>query len=362
VIANDLVRQITAGGQSQVANRVRSALTAVAPSVNEAIADATEKLAKVLEDESSTQLEIVKAKAAVADAASQTILTALKATGGNVQSLALPVTKNQSLPEVEPGKALIITPIGTNPARVEVVDNSTIVLTSQRENLSLAMSAIGSDGEPADVNARGAVQAAPGQSLAVTGSGFKPKSKVAVWMFSNPRNFGFVTTDANGSFAAEVPMPDNIVPGEHTAQVNGQRANGETRSLNLGVEVALEETPSTRGKSPSIATRSITSRVQFRAQSDVLTKTTQKQLMRIALQLQKMSGITVKCVGYTQEGIVSDRYELAQRRADAVCQRLRKLGVKAKFEAVGLGRAKTTTSSARYVAINVRYTAPISKN
>jgi len=73
-------------------------------------------------------------------------------------------------------------------------------------------------------------------------------------------------------------------------------------------------------------------------------------------------GIVVKCVGYTQEGIVNDRYELAQRRADAVCRRLRKLGVKAKFEAVCLGRAKSTTPSARYVAINVRYTAPISKN
>ena len=158
-------------------------------------------------------------------------------------------------------------------------------------------------------------------------------------------------------------MPNNIVPGDLTAQGNGQRANGDIRSLNLGLEVGLEETPSTAtNKSPSMATKAISARIKFRAQSDVLTKTTQKQLMRIALQLQKMSGITVKCVGYTQEGIVSDRYELAQRRADAVCQRLRKLGVKAKFEAVGLGRAKTTTPAARYVAINVRYTAPISKN
>lgn len=309
----------------------------------------------MLEDKSSTKLEIIKAKAAVADAVSQTILTALKALNGNVQSLALPVTNKDSLPEVDPGRALVITPAGAQPAQTKVVNNSIVVMTSKQESLSLAMSAVNSDGNLAEVNAKGAVQVAPGQSLAVTGSGFKPKSKVAVWMFSDPRNFGFVTTDANGSFAAEVPMPDNLVPGDHTAQVNGQRTNGEMRSLNLGVEVALEEVPTAVGKSPSTSTASISSRVQFRAQSNVITKTTQKKLIRIALQLRNASGITVKCVGYTQDGIVSDRYELAQRRADAVCQRLRKLGVNAKFEAIGLGRAKVTTAAARYVQITIRY-------
>ena len=243
VIVANLVGQLATDGETRVANKIRNAVIAAAPRIGEAIADATEQLAKVLEDKSSTKLEIIKAKAAVADAAAQTILTVLKATNGNIQSLALPVTSKSSLPEVEPGEALIITPTGTKPAQTKVVDDSTIVMTSKQENLSLAMSAVASNGNLAEVNAKGAVQAALGQSLAVTGSGFKPKSKVAVWMFSSPRSFGFVTTDANGSFAAEVPMPDNIPPGDHTAQINGQRANGETRSLNLGLEVGLEETP-----------------------------------------------------------------------------------------------------------------------
>ena len=71
VIVADLVRQLTAGGDTQAAKKIRSAVISAAPAIGEAIADATEQLAKVLEDKSSTKLEIIKAKAAVADAASQ---------------------------------------------------------------------------------------------------------------------------------------------------------------------------------------------------------------------------------------------------------------------------------------------------
>ena len=362
VIVAILRRELARDGDTRASNRVRSALTSAAPAIGESIADATEQLVKVLEDESSTKLEIIKAKATVADAAAQIILTALKATNGNNQTLTLPVTNKRSLPELEPGEASMITPTGTKPAQIKIVNNSTVVMTSKQENFSLTLSAVGSNGDLADLNARGAVQVALGQFLVVTGSGFKPNSKVAVWMLSSPRNFGSVPTNANGLFAAKVPIPDNIAPGDHTAQVNGQRTNGDTRSLNLGLEVVLEEAPSTAtNKRPSTATKTVSARLRFNASSVVLTKTTQKKLIRISRQLRKMSDITVRCVGYTQEGRVSRRNQLAQRRANAVCQRLRKLGVNAKFEAVGLGRAKVTTAAARYVQLKIRYATSTAK-
>ena len=354
-IVADLVRQLAADGNTQAANKVRSAVIAAAPAIGQAIADATERLANVLQDKSSTNLDIIRAKAAVADAASLITLTALRTTNGNVQSLALPITRNNVLPEVEPGDSVIINSEGAQPAQLRVVKGTTLVLTSGQENLSLAMSAIQSDGRPSPISTRGTVRIAQGQNLAVTGSGFKPNSKVAVWIFSSPRSFGSVITDANGSFAAEIPMPDNVAPGNHTAQVNGQRKNGDIRSLNLGLEVILEEARATIGNPTQSITRKMSARIKFNAHSFVLTKTTQKQLIRLAQQLQKVSTISVRCVGYTQEGIVSDRYELAQNRADAVCQRLRKLGVNAKFDAVGLGRAKVTTAAARHVQLTITF-------
>lgn len=258
------------------------------------------------------------------------------------------MTDKSVLPNVEPGEATIITPQGLQPAQIKVVNDSTVVLTSKQENLSLAVSALASDGALASINSRGAVQVAQGMSLAVTGSGFKPNSKIALWMFSSPRSFGFALTDSNGSFAAEVPMPDDIAPGDHTVQINGQRIDGGTRSLNLGLEMSLN-------KAPTKYNTRVATRVQFDRQSAVITPETLQQLSLIAKKAQNKSGVVVKCVGYTQGGVVGSFYDLAQRRADAVCKRLRELGVNAKFEAVGIGPAKPATVMPRHVRLTITY-------
>jgi outer membrane protein OmpA-like peptidoglycan-associated protein len=354
----DAAKDFASEGDVAVAAKMRAALISAAPTIGNAIAEATVRLATVLENKSSTKLEIVKAKAAVADAVSLTILEALKVATGNVTSLALPITKGKELPEVDPGKALIFTSTGNASTQIRIVNETTIVMSSAKENLSLAMSAIDSAGGPAKVSETGSVIAVIGQSLAVTGTGFRSNSPVNVWIFSNPRNFGTVMTDANGSFSAEVLMPDNIAPGNHTVQVNGQNARGGTSSMNMGLEVALEETAVGRSQRATGATnKSVTSRVYFKAQSAILTKTTQKQLTNIVNKFAGASGVSIKCVGYTQLGIRSDRYKLAEDRAKAVCARLKKLGLNADYLAVGMGRApgrgKLLSGAARQVVITV---------
>ena len=347
-IVSTVTREYITDGDSQTASKIRNAVIAAAPATTKAISNANENLVKVLEDKSSTQLQIVKAKSVVADASAQTILTILEATNGNITSFALPMTDKSVLPDIEPGVATILTQQGSSSAQIKVVNDSTVVLTSKQENLSLAVSAVTSDGGLAPINSRGAVQVAEGMSLAVTGSGFKPNSKVALWMFSSPRSFGFVLTDSSGSFAAEVPMPGDIVPGDHTVQINGQHANGSTRSLNLGVEMSLKQ-------APTKYTARLVTRIQFDRQSVLLTPETQRQLSLIAKKIENKSGVVVKCAGYTQGGLVGSFYNLAQRRADAVCQRLRQLGVNAKFESVGVGPAKPATELARRVTITLVY-------
>ena len=356
----DAAKDFASEGDVAVAAKMRAALISAAPTIGTAIAEATVRLATVLENKSSTKLEIVKAKAAVADAVSLTILEALKVATVNVTSLALPITKGKELPKVDPGKALFLTSTGNASTQIRIVNETTIVMSSAKENFSLAMSAIDSGGEPAKVSETGSIIAVIGQSLALTGTGFRSNSSVNVWMFSNPRNFGTVMTDANGSFAAEVSMPDNIAPGDHTVQVNGQNARGGTSSMNMGLEVALEETAVGRSQRATGATnKSLTSRVYFKAQSAILTKTTQKQLTNIVNKFAGASSVSIKCVGYTQLGIRSDRYELAEDRAKAVCARLKKLGLNADYLAVGLGRApgrgKLLSGAARQVVITVNY-------
>jgi len=364
---SDAVGDFIDGGDRATAAKVRAAVAAAAPGVGNAIADATLQLINVLkreEEGKATKLEVTLAKSAVADAASFTILTALEAAKGNTTSLALPITDSRKLPEVAPGKVKIISPEGVQPAQTRIIDNSTVVLTSRRDGLSLAMTALESTGTAAPITSNGAVQAAPGQALAVTGSGFQPNSQVKVWMFSSPRSFGFVRTDARGSFAAEVPMPDNIPPGDHTAQVNGTSAGGGVRSLNLGVEVALEEVLSKPVEKPEVTPNKVTiplrrftltSRIQFDPNSASLSAASRAQLMKIARLTKGATNTSVRCVGYTQEGVTSGRYVLAKNRAMSVCDRLRRMGVDARFVPVGLGRAPKPGPGARHAMVYVQY-------
>jgi outer membrane protein OmpA-like peptidoglycan-associated protein len=337
-VVGDLVRRLSAENKQSIATRVRDAIVAAAPSIGEAIAEAVTRLAAVLEDATSTHLEIVRAKAAVADASAKSILVALEATNGNTRSLALPITTTGGqLPDVDPGKSLVLTPTGVLPAELKVVANSTVVLTSRGGNLSMSMTAVNGDGSAAPVNDDDAVVVAPGQSLAVTGTGFVPRSEVVVWMFSEPRQLGTVTTDANGSFAAAVPMTDNLAPGDHTAQVNGVSKAGGVRSLNLGLEVALD---APTGAPPATSAKQVT--VNFRGDSSRLYWKTITQLRAALPQLRK-AGV-VEVVGYAHRdsnAAPARARELSRRRAANVRWWLERMGVR-----VGAVRAVGSTDLA----------------
>lgn len=327
-IISEYFQALEKKNQTQTADKLRDAVTAAAPAIGNAIADAVARLAQTLENKESSQLEVVKAKAAVADASAQVILVALNALNGNLTSLALPVTKNSQLPELDPGKTTIISPKGSEPGKVDLVAGSTLVLSSPKENLSLAMTAIDSSGEKVPVSQNNSINVDHGQSLAMTGSGFKPKTEVKIWMFSNPRSIGTVFTDANGSFAAEVPMPDNLVPGNHTAQVNGNNKDGSLRSLNLGLEVDLpSESPAAKTKTtPDVNSANI----YFRGDDSKLFWGAVAQLKKLLPKLRKASKVSV--FGYSHSNDADNNkfaVELSKTRAENVAAwlRQRKIGV-----------------------------------
>ena len=309
-------------GQMQSADKLRDAIVAASPAISAAISDAVERLAKTLGNDESTQLEIVKAKAAVADASAQSILVALQALGGNQKSLALPITKNDQLPDLEPGKTAIISPTGSESGKVTIVANSTVVLSSPMEKLSLAMTAIDSAGEQVPVNKNDSINIEHGQSLAMTGSGFKPKSEIKIWMFSDPRSIGTVVTDANGSFAAEVPIPDNLVPGDHTAQVNGNNKDGSVRSLNLGLEVDLPAgTPEATAKKPSVTQ---SRNIYFQGDDSKLFWGAVSQLRKLIPKLSKARMVRVIGYAHSRTGSNSQfNIGLSKKRAENVAAWLR---------------------------------------
>ena len=70
-------------------------------------------------------------------------------------------------------------------------------------------------------------QAAPGQPLRVTASGFDPNSNVRVVMRSDPRTLGIRTADEQGQVDDVVLVPSDMPRGEHELQMDGVDAAGE---------------------------------------------------------------------------------------------------------------------------------------
>ena len=93
-------------------------------------------------------------------------------------------------------------------------------------------------GAPAPLNASGNLEVVQGRGLATSGRGFAPDSAVGVYLFSEPRTLGTLTTDARGVFSGTVPVPADVPVGVHTAQVSGYTPNGDVLIVSLGIEVA----------------------------------------------------------------------------------------------------------------------------
>ena len=96
-------------------------------------------------------------------------------------------------------------------------------------------------GAPAPLNASGNLEVVQGRGLATSGRGFAPDSAVGVYLFSEPRTLGTLTTNARGVFSGTVPVPADVPVGVHTAQVSGYTPNGDILIVSLGIEVAAPQ-------------------------------------------------------------------------------------------------------------------------
>ena len=103
---------------------------------------------------------------------------------------------------------------------------------------SVELQGVEESGRAAPLNAAGNLEVVRGLGLATSGRGFAPNSPVAVYLFSDPRTLGALTTDAQGAFAGTVPVPADVPVGVHTAQVSGFTPSGDRLIVSLGIEVA----------------------------------------------------------------------------------------------------------------------------
>lgn len=86
--------------------------------------------------------------------------------------------------------------------------------------------------------ALGSATVRPNGTLDITGSGFGANARILLQAFSNPVALGSATTDAAGSFAKTVQLPDSVEPGAHTLRATGPGPTGATVSFDVAFTVA----------------------------------------------------------------------------------------------------------------------------
>ena len=85
--------------------------------------------------------------------------------------------------------------------------------------------------------------------ITIAGGGLKPFTPASTWLFSTPTKLGELQVDANGNFTEEYSIGDAVLPGDHTAQLNGIAPDGTLRV----VEVAVEIIPTPEEVVPAVA-------------------------------------------------------------------------------------------------------------
>ena len=176
-----------------------------------------------------------------------------------VQTPPLSDTLNpeQTLPTVTPAPRVkpvvpvtrVTQPAGTIAGSAEKV---TIVANAPREKLIASSGAwkveikaelIGGQSKP--IPERLTLDFQIGSKAALSGTGLHSRTKVSVYVFSEPTFVGELETLADGSFATSMLLPASILPGDHTLQLLTTDLDGNQIVLNIPITVSGKVTVGT---------------------------------------------------------------------------------------------------------------------
>jgi uncharacterized repeat protein (TIGR02059 family) len=248
-IAKERVASLSAANASTT--EIAAALTqledlkiAIAQSVTislEKIAAAQAKLAAVLSDPSASAKQVAEAKVELVSAR----VPALEVVAAILNSAS---TDSHLAPVIIPGvvdnagSGQIVFLDGSIEKKVEIVRiNGSAIRMTSTDGFTLNISTRDKDGQPLQFNSRGGIVVKHGNFISISGEGFAPGTLAKTWLFSSPRELGNLNVSTDGSFAADLPITDDIPVGLHVAQVDGLSPDGEVRSLSLDVEILPSE-------------------------------------------------------------------------------------------------------------------------
>lgn len=155
-----------------------------------------------------------------------------------------------ALPELKPLDSIVYEDgVAVAVTLTPTVTKDGVILTGP--DFSLELKAVAPDGKPLVLDEKGRLVIDLDGKAKFSGSGFMAATPVSLWLFSEPAFLGKTTTNNDGIFNGEVTIPSDVPAGEHTIQLNGVSADGQLRTVAIGIvlgedvnaEQPTEETP-----------------------------------------------------------------------------------------------------------------------
>lgn len=78
----------------------------------------------------------------------------------------------------------------------------------------------------------------PGDTFEVTGDGFRDGAAITISLYSDPLLLSEVVAAADGTMVAEVTIPPDAPPGNHTISAIGLAPSGDARALAMQIQVS----------------------------------------------------------------------------------------------------------------------------
>ena len=98
------------------------------------------------------------------------------------------------------------------------------------------------DGTPGELDAKGNVRLSAGDRIKISLNGFKPGSRVDVWMFSTPVLLGTTKVGSDGRVSGSFVVPENAETGAHRVTVVARTNDDKPATLTVGFEVGEWDT------------------------------------------------------------------------------------------------------------------------
>jgi hypothetical protein len=159
-----------------------------------------------------------------------------------------PVPIDNELPVLEPGQVIVIEDGVILDVDVRVEDDTDLVVDGTTFDIRMIGGCtqrcpIDTSGSSSD-GGRAVLSLEEDGSLSLEGSGFKPGSRIDVWVLDGTVYLGSFTVSSDGTFAERLSLT-GVLSGSATLQINGLSLQGALRSTNLGVTINTADTATT---------------------------------------------------------------------------------------------------------------------